>query len=317
MHFAPYGEINGTPNIIVDGPANMSTVIALSHWARSGTPNELKADTSTEIVFNYLDRPRFHVSAETVSNNHFDEDGLLGIFALINPVVGTRHRERLIDASRAGDFGVYKDREAARIAFVLQTCQSRGCSPLSDAIYDLPRGEQTAALYNEALELLPELLKTPERFEQYWREEDEKLSETERLIEAGTITLHEEPDLDLVVVRQDPGTPRYHAYAVHSRSVCTRVVLVQEGRLELQYRYESWVQMATRRPALRVDLSRVADALNRQERGTGRWVFDPVDSIEPRFYFNGDDFPAVSPGRALEAIRTELRTGPVALNPYD
>jgi hypothetical protein len=27
----------------------------------------------------YLDSPRFHVEADAVSNNHFDEDGLVGI----------------------------------------------------------------------------------------------------------------------------------------------------------------------------------------------------------------------------------------------
>ena len=38
------------------------------------------ADTSTANVFNYLDRPDLHVPAEVVSNNHFDEDGLVGIY---------------------------------------------------------------------------------------------------------------------------------------------------------------------------------------------------------------------------------------------
>ena len=56
------------PNVIVDGMANYRTLITLSHWRRSGTPADLMADTSTAIVFNYLDRPDLHVPADVVSN---------------------------------------------------------------------------------------------------------------------------------------------------------------------------------------------------------------------------------------------------------
>jgi len=53
----------------------------------SGTPAALRADTSAEIVFNYLDAPDAHVGVDGVSNNHFDEDGLIGIFALMQPAL--------------------------------------------------------------------------------------------------------------------------------------------------------------------------------------------------------------------------------------
>jgi hypothetical protein len=86
MQFFPYTQTASVPNIIVDGPRNAATVLALSHWSGSGTPLELRADTSTEIVFKYLDAPQFKVQVDAVSNNHFDEDGLPGIFALLDPV---------------------------------------------------------------------------------------------------------------------------------------------------------------------------------------------------------------------------------------
>jgi hypothetical protein len=52
-HFVAYEELGQTPNIVVDGSGNAATVITLSHWPKSGTPKALKADTSTEIVFNF------------------------------------------------------------------------------------------------------------------------------------------------------------------------------------------------------------------------------------------------------------------------
>ena len=68
MRFLPYSQIDAVPNVIVDGAPARHTVLTLSHWPKSGTPHELKADTSAEIVFKYLDSPRFHVDADIVSN---------------------------------------------------------------------------------------------------------------------------------------------------------------------------------------------------------------------------------------------------------
>ncbi len=55
MRYVPFGlELEGVPNVIVDGVGNNATVLALSHWPGASTPAELKADTSAEIVLNYL-----------------------------------------------------------------------------------------------------------------------------------------------------------------------------------------------------------------------------------------------------------------------
>ena len=51
MCFVPYAEAADLPNIVVDGAAAAATVLTLSHWPKSGTPETLRADTSAEIVF--------------------------------------------------------------------------------------------------------------------------------------------------------------------------------------------------------------------------------------------------------------------------
>ena len=119
MRFVPYHQLDTSPNIIVDGAAGTGTILTLSHWPKSGTPTNLKRDTSAEIVFAYLDSPSSHVHADIVSNNHFDEDGLVGIFTLVDPVTAEKNRDLLLDAASAGDFGVFKRREAARISFTI------------------------------------------------------------------------------------------------------------------------------------------------------------------------------------------------------
>ena len=92
MRFVPYAEAGDLPNIVVDGAPGGATVLTLSHWPQSGTPETLRADTSAEIVFKYLDAPAMHVDVSAASNNRFDEDGLIGIFALTRPDLAARWR---------------------------------------------------------------------------------------------------------------------------------------------------------------------------------------------------------------------------------
>src|SRR3954463_15141316 len=103
MRFVPYEELGEQPNVIVDGSGTPSTVLTLSHWPGSRVPPSLAADLSAEIVVRYLEQPELHVDVDVVSNNHFDQDGLMGVWALVEPEQALTHRELLIDVARAGD----------------------------------------------------------------------------------------------------------------------------------------------------------------------------------------------------------------------
>src|ERR1043166_4508587 len=111
MRFVPYDQLPGIPNIIVDGAAQADTRLTLSHWPHSGTPWDLKQDSSAQIVFKYLDTPPYQISVEAGSNKPFDEDGLIGIFTILNPQTAQTQRDLLIDIAAAGDFGTYRIRD--------------------------------------------------------------------------------------------------------------------------------------------------------------------------------------------------------------
>ena len=106
VKYHPYGLLGDQPNIIVDGKAQRATVLTLSHWPWNDTPAPLLRDTSTAIVFAYLDAPEWHVPIGLVSNSHFDEDGLLSMYALVNPADALPRRDLMIATSRAGDFAL-------------------------------------------------------------------------------------------------------------------------------------------------------------------------------------------------------------------
>ena len=314
MRYLPYAVASSEPNVIVDGTANDRTLVTLSHWRQSGTPAELMADTSTAIVFNYLDRRDLHVPADIVSNNHFDEDGLVGIYALLEPDAAAPRRDLLIDVAQAGDFGVYRSRHAARIAFAISAHVDPATSPLPRPLFDRPAPQVDEGLYRALLDVLPRLLADVDEYRSLWSSEDAALTHTERLFDAGRIAIEEQPELDLAVVR-GPAADEWHPMAVHTRTAATRLLLVHGPRVEFRYRYESWVQMASRRPALRVDLTALAGELTREDGADGRWRFEGVQHITPRMYREGGASTLTSEDirRRLEAA---LRAGAPAWNPY-
>ena len=77
FRYLGYDDSRAVPNMVVDGAANESTVLTLSHWPGAPTPPELARDVSAEIAFAYLDAPCAHPPAEVVTNNHFDQNGLV------------------------------------------------------------------------------------------------------------------------------------------------------------------------------------------------------------------------------------------------
>jgi hypothetical protein len=330
LAFTPYEQLNSVPNIIVDGAAAAGTVLTLSHWPKSGTPAQLKRDTSAEIVFAYLDSPDFHVDADLVSNNHFDEDGLVGIFALTAPSLAEKYRDLLMDAANAGDFGVYRQRDAARIVFTISAYADSTTSPLPKEIFQVPYPQMAARLYEHLLELLPRLLTGVSDYKRLWETEDANLTATEALVENGEITIEERPNLDLAVIHGPENLPttvvhrftqtrlaELHPFALHNRTKCSRLLIVRGQHVEFQYRYESWVQLASRRPPARVDLKDLAAELNQEETSGGRWVFDGVDRITPRLHLDGSPETSLSSDTVRQRLEHHLAVGPPSWDPYD
>lgn len=299
LQYLPYNRLGITPNIIVDSVPIESTIMTLSHWPASGSPGELKADLSAEIVFNFLDWPdaqSVQDRAEAVSNNHFDEDGLVGIFALLNPQAAQEERELLLDIATAGDFGTYKNREAAQVSFVLQAWAQPDKSPLNRAVFRRPYDEVTSILYEELLPRFSNIFQRVHFLEQYWKDEDLLLDWSESAIENGSIKIEEFSDLDFSVI-ETPATKEWaaarpivdgarwthsvcHQFAAHNATNCSRILVTDGQRHDFYYRYETWVETVNRKPQPRLDLRPIAQTLNRLE-GRSIWTAEDIKDIVP------------------------------------
>jgi hypothetical protein len=280
MKYVPYYELN-EPNIIVDGAPNEHTILTLSHWPGNATPSALKDDLSTQIVFHYLDQPDLKVEAEAVSNNHFDEDGLVSLYAMINPEKAAYWRDLLIDVAAAGDFGTYRFPETARIVFTIAACGDPERSPLPREIFQQGYPQTTASLYREMLSLLPEIILTPEKFRRLWKPQEEDLQSSEAAVRAGAILIEELPDIDLAIVSVPVEMDACHPLALHNATKCFRILTLKGHFYEFRYRYESWVEYVSQPIMPRVDLTPLASQLSNEEKN-GVWAFDGIDEITPR-----------------------------------
>lgn len=283
MRYVAWDDLGGRPNVIVDGYGTDGTVLTLSHWPGAGTPEVLADDLSTQIAFRYLDHAELRVDAELASNNHFDEDGLCGIFAVTRPEAALAHRARIIDIASTGDFGIYRDREAARIAFALMAYADEDRSPMQ--IFDMPYPAQAAALYEELLGRLPEMLEDPDRYRSLWEDDDARLTRDEERIARGKVVIDELPDLDLAIVRALDGEP-VHEVAVNTATRWHRVLELFGTHFALRYRYETWVAFRSRPTVDRVPLEPLAAELTAID--SVRWSAGSVDDITPRLAHDGE-----------------------------
>ena len=104
MRYVEYETSASAPNVVVDGSPNIGTVLCITHWPGIACPEpSLADDLSAQMALRYVDRGMdLHGDADVVTNNHFDQDGLTGIYALVNPEHAIQHRDRSRTSRRRG-----------------------------------------------------------------------------------------------------------------------------------------------------------------------------------------------------------------------
>src|SRR6266436_10293160 len=126
MRFEYFNEtLTEVPKLSVDGL--VENAVHFSHWAGNLTDSSVKADTSTEIALNVVEstnRDELTKGIDLVTNNHFDTDGLLSVWTMLNGERALELRDELIAAAEAGDFSELSTQEGVRASIVIQGSDS-------------------------------------------------------------------------------------------------------------------------------------------------------------------------------------------------
>ncbi len=293
VRYLDYEASREVANIVVDGSPNEASVLALTHWPGIPAPPGLARDLSAQMAFAYLDAPPDHAPALVVTNNHFDQDGIVSIHALIEPELSLAHRDLLIDVAAAGDFATYRDRRAARASMVL--------SRLAEAETSCSYSEFTDQLYTELLPQLMSIVLDSDRYRGLWAEEDDELTASERALARGAVVIDERADLDLAIVTIDPDQPVRHGHrfggetfeglhpmAINNATDRFRLLIVHGRRYRFVDRYETWVQYQSRHVLPRVDMRPLADRLSTIESDDVTWQAAAPGSLSPELFHHGE-----------------------------
>lgn len=302
LPYAPYDAVRGTPHVVVDGAAQDGTVLTLSHWPNSATPDDLLADTSAEIVLRALEEPGRFGAAESVSNNHPDQDGLMGIWAVVDPDAARARADLVVGVATSGDFAVVLD-DASRRAEAAITA-------LMGAAMDA--GEDP---YARVVPQVLDVLDHTDRYEELWRPAEAAWEAGNAALADGTVSIVEDPALDLAVVTVAPDVPVPVGPVLCTATPMVRMFVDHGIDCEFHERYETWVKYVSREVPRRVDLGPLAAALTADESGGARWAYDGVASLGPALHVVAGT-SGLEPAEVLRRVRDALAAGRPAWDPY-
>jgi hypothetical protein len=294
MRFQYYSEeIANLPKLSVDGTVGNS--IHFSHWQDNETPEEVKADTSTEIALNLVTSPnreRLTQGIELVTNNHFDTDGMLSVWTVMTGERAAQYREVLIAAAEAGDFSEYSTETGIRVSIAIQGSDQASAnnddgSPLAGRIAGAEVDDDARA-YELVMPEVERLITNINDYEDLWRDGWESIAKAVESFEAGASKVTELAENQISLITLAPEifsgsgfNPTRHAAPYTAISRYARgmlyVIAIPAGGgwfYRIDYPYYSWAETVVRPTVHRRDFTDALRRLNDTERNAGSWQLD-------------------------------------------
>jgi hypothetical protein len=250
------GEVydGGFPGISCDGLV-AGAALDLSHWQGNHTPVQYKADTSTEIALNFASSPEaFEEWADAVVlNNHFDTDGLLAAWVLLDPERAEPHRDLLVVAAEAGDFDEWPALE--RGLWLDAAIRALGSTADDDE-----------AAYAAVLPQLPDLVRRLDERRDFWGKEWDDLQAAAAALASGRLRAERRDGIGILIHPSGQGEVPGPLLARQFLPGARRYLLVfeREGG-QFDYRYErphyAWADTVVRPVVPEPDAVALADAL--------------------------------------------------------
>src|SRR6266849_1748588 len=323
MRFEYYHDgLADTPKLSVDGIVD--NAIQFSHWKGNETPASVKADTSTEIALNLAaapNREELTGGIDLVTNNHFDTDGVLSVWTMLNGERALELRDKLIAAAEAGDFSEMSTQEGVRASIVIQGSDSPGDvgSPLAR---QLAGSEVTddAHAYELVLPLVERVLTRTNDYASLWVDPWNRIATALESFAKGRsrVTEDHEAKLSLVTLAPDIFSsagfkPTRHcapftAISHHARGEVFLIATPLDGgwAYRIDYPYYSWAETIMRPKIERRDFSSLIARLNEAERHpAGQWKIDTSELASAAKFSDANGTLAASSIK-LDVVASEL-----------
>jgi hypothetical protein len=237
------------------------------------------------------DREELTQGIELVTNNHFDTDGVLSVWAMLNGERALELRAELIAAAEAGDFCEPSTVDAVRASIVIQGSDSptdHSGYPLADQLAGKAVADDAQA-YELVLPQVERVITNPDEFEELWRDSWTRIETALESFAKGESQVTEDADAKLSTVTLAPqifgavGFDPYHhsapftAISRHARGELFLIAtpLGRGWAYRIDYPYYSWAETVVRPPVKRRDFSTLVNELNEiEQNGDGRWEID-------------------------------------------
>ncbi len=309
MFFAYFEDrLRTLPLLCVDGVVEEG--LNLSHWPGNRTPSHLKADTSTEMALKLARDPgreEWLRGVSVVTNNHFDTDGLLSVYAVLRPGEALQHEKALVRAAPAGDIGEYTTPDAFKFDAVVTACDGDPLSPFAGEIQGRPETEKYQIFYERLLAMLPGLLFETGQYKSLWKGPLASLTQgLMRMSSVARIREHDAARLTVIEAAEPLdrtarfNTARHHRVLTATRSPSGFVY-------DMAFQIFSWFETVTPPRGTRIDLGGLAADFDGLERdGAGRWAYTGNDSLDARLYRAGREGEPVASSLPLDLVEGRL-----------
>ena len=295
-YFVPFGQLRQQPTIVVDS-TGLGAALTLAHWRGAATPVILRDDTSAGSCLRALHAPATPgLQARAVTANHFDIDGFIGVWALLNPELALAHEALLRLTATLGDFREI-DWQHPLAAHALQLAcwlnaeeRAHFYEPFGAPARRRREDEASAEKFAWFLPRFTEILQNPAAGRAAWEPEYMRVRQAIAQLQGPLTRRTDYPAVSLVVVRTPAPVP-YYALFGPTAGFDWVLSLYDGQRYELEGKYTTWIDLESRPTLPRLLLAPLAARLNELEKGSYRWAADPLTDTGPLLRLAGRPLP--------------------------
>jgi hypothetical protein len=284
--FVPFAQLRRQPTIVVDS-TGLGAALTLAHWRGAATPLTLRDDTSAGSCLRALHAPAIPgLEAQAVTANHFDIDGFIGVWTLLNPELALAHEALLRLVATLGDFREIDWQHPLANHALQLVCwlnaeeKARFYEPFGAPIRRRREDEASAEKFAWFLPRFAEVLLNPEAGRTSWEPEYARVQQAATALQGPLTQRVAYPEIGLAVVRTPAPVP-YYALFGPTAGLDWVLSLYDGQRYELECKYTTWIDLESRPTLPRLPLAPLAARLNELEKSNYRWAADQLTDTGP------------------------------------